>query len=131
MKKNINYEKNVKRDFFILGDKKRLIDLFVNLLGNAAKYSPQNSTVKVIFKENEENIEVIIKDQGPGIPESEHERIFKKFYRSKNVSPEVGGTGLGLAICKTIIDYHNGKIWVQSKPGEGSDFHLILPLFKA
>jgi len=72
-----------------------------------------------------------VSDDGPGIPLEEQGRIFEKFYRASNVGRDIQGTGLGLAIVKTIVDNHRGRIWVDSKPGEGSVFTVVLPVADA
>jgi two-component system NtrC family sensor kinase len=68
-----------------------------------------------------------ISDSGPGIPPEEQTRIFEKFYRATNRPESVEGSGLGLAIVKSIVDSHQGRVWVESKAGEGSTFVVLLP----
>jgi two-component system NtrC family sensor kinase len=68
-----------------------------------------------------------VTDQGAGIPQHEQARIFEKFYRASNVPDEVGGSGLGLAIVKSIVDSHQGRIWVESAIDKGSTFFVVLP----
>jgi signal transduction histidine kinase len=73
-----------------------------------------------------------VRDEGPGIPPSQQERIFEKFYRlDPNMTQGVGGTGLGLYICRELVDAMNGDIWVESTLGEGSTFSFELPVAKA
>jgi signal transduction histidine kinase len=73
-----------------------------------------------------------VRDEGPGIPPGQQERIFEKFYRlDPNMTQGVGGTGLGLYICRELVDAMNGDIWVESAPGEGSTFSFELPVAKA
>jgi signal transduction histidine kinase len=69
-----------------------------------------------------------VTDQGPGIPASDQPHIFDKFYRASNISSEVEGSGLGLAIVKTIVENHQGRIWVESAIGKGSTFFIVLPV---
>jgi signal transduction histidine kinase len=83
-----------------------------------------------MLREQADQIVFYVGDNGPGIPTEDHTRIFEKFYRSKDVSKEVQGTGLGLAIVKTIVDNHRGRIWVDSTPGNGSIFTVVLPIAK-
>ena len=74
---------------------------------------------------------VEIQDTGPGIPQEDREKVFEKYYQVKSgVSENVGGSGLGLVICKRIIEAFKGRIWVESKPGEGSTFKFTLPFAK-
>lgn len=104
---------------------KQVVD---NLLGNAVKYSPVGGAVGIKVSTEEGQIIFEVTDSGPGIPKEEHAKIFDKFYRAKNVSPEVPGTGLGLAICKNIVDNLNGRIWVDSQEGKGSTFFVVFPV---
>jgi len=100
----------------------------VNLLENAVKYSPSGSKVRVIAERSGGEILIRIEDKGPGIPPSHLDRIFERFYRvDKSRSRKLGGTGLGLAIVKHIIMVHNGRVEVESRPGEGSVFTVRLP----
>ena len=97
----------------------RLRQLLDNLLGNAAKYSPSGSTIRVSIQDEDSWIILSVADEGPGIPQSEQGRIFEKFYRASNVPDQTKGTGLGLAIVKSIVDSHQGRIWVESVDGQG------------
>lgn len=105
--------------------------VMTNLLSNASKYSPEGSEISIkayLDTENDGNIIAVVKDEGVGIPDDEIDKIFDKFYR---VITQRGrgrpGSGLGLAICKSIIEAHDGRIWVDSKPGEGSAFFFSIP----
>jgi signal transduction histidine kinase len=71
-----------------------------------------------------------VADSGVGIPPADQPHIFHKFYRASNVPKGVGGSGLGLAIVKSIVDNHNGRIWVESVVGEGSTFIIVLPTYR-
>jgi signal transduction histidine kinase len=105
-----------------------LIQLLQNLLSNSLKYrSPDRRPVIHIssIPADEGMVEIIVKDNGIGIDPAYHERIFGVFKRLH--SWKVPGTGIGLAICKKIVDYYDGKIWVESTPGAGSTFHVTLP----
>ncbi len=101
--------------------------VLINLLDNAAKYSPENGPIQVHAWQNSENLQVDILDSGPGIPEEDLERIFEKFYRVKRFE-NVVGTGLGLSICKGIVEVHGGKIWAENRPGGGARIAFTIPL---
>jgi len=109
------------------GNPIRLRQLLDNLLSNAVKYSPRGSTINVSLQAEDSQIIVRVSDQGAGIPQSEQARIFEKFYRASNVPDQVGGSGLGLAIVKSIVDSHQGRIWVESAIEKGSTFFVVLP----
>ena len=113
------------------GNPIRLRQLLDNLLGNAAKYSPKNSTIRISLKTEGNLIILSISDEGAGIPQSEQARIFEKFYRASNVTNEYSGSGLGLAIVKSIVESHQGRIWVESIKGKGSTFFVVLPTHRS
>lgn len=126
--KNIKLETDISKNLPELhGNPVRLRQLLDNLLGNAVKYSPDNTTIRVSLQAEDSQIILSVSDQGAGIHQSEHTRIFEKFYRARNVSEKVGGSGLGLAIVKSIVDAHQGRIWVESSIGKGSTFFVVLP----
>ena len=111
------------------GNPIRLRQLLDNLISNAVKYSPKGSTIKVSLRSEDNQVIFSVADQGVGIPQSEQARIFEKFYRGSNVPEQVGGSGLGLAIVKSIVDSHQGRIWVESAMGKGSTFFVVLPAY--
>ena len=110
-------------------DRGKIDQVMNNLISNAVKFSPAGTTVTVrVFRSGDEAT-VSVKDEGPGIPDEERQKLFQPFSRTSAQS--TGGeksTGLGLAIAKKIILGHRGKIWVESKIGEGSTFYVTLPL---
>ncbi len=116
----------------VLGDRDRLMQVITNILSNSIKFTPRGGgiTIAVNCEESpERQIVVSISDTGVGIPEEDHELIFEKFRRSGDIlTSNIEGTGLGLAITRQIVSYHGGRIWVKSKPGEGSTFTFTLPL---
>jgi two-component system phosphate regulon sensor histidine kinase PhoR len=114
----------------VLGSRTQLAQVVDNLIANAIKYTQVGGEVRVLVREEQNQLILHVGDNGPGIPLDEQTRIFEKFYRASNVSDSVSGTGLGLAIVKTIVDNHRGRIWVDSKPGEGSVFTVVLPVAK-
>jgi signal transduction histidine kinase len=114
----------------VLGSRTQLVQLVTNLIGNAIKYTPTGGEVRIVLREEQNQLILHVADNGPGIPLEEQERIFEKFYRASNAAADVQGTGLGLAIVKTIVENHRGRIWVDSKLGEGSVFTVVLPVAK-
>ena len=98
-----------------------------NVVGNAIKYSYPDAEIYISIQAEGEQLILKVTDAGPGIPVSDQPRIFDKFYRGSNIS-EVEGSGLGLAIVKTIVESHQGRIWVESVEGKGSSFFIVLPI---
>jgi signal transduction histidine kinase len=95
------------------GDAPRLTQVFVNLLANASKFAPEDSTVRVGATSSEHTVTVWVEDEGPGVPEIESGSVFERFYRGPDQEPEPGGLGLGLWIVKSIINRHEGSIHAQ------------------
>ena len=110
-------------------DEDRVVQVLINLISNAIKYSPDNSvvTVKAGMEGLETKFQVI--DQGPGIPKEMLNAVFER-YRQLDQSKDTKrkGFGLGLAICKALVEKHGGKIWVESELGKGSNFCFTIPL---
>jgi two-component system phosphate regulon sensor histidine kinase PhoR len=101
----------------------------INLLDNAIKYTPEGGRITIsAIENNSEEIQFSVGDNGIGIPKEDLPRIFERFYRvDKGRSQELGGTGLGLSIVKHLVQAHGGRIWVESRLGEGSTFYFTLP----
>ncbi|MCW5888036.1 MAG: PAS domain-containing protein, partial [Anaerolineales bacterium] len=114
----------------VLGSHTQLGQVAANLIGNAVKYTPAGGEVRVLLRREQNQLILHVADSGPGIPLEEQGKIFDRFYRATNALPSIPGTGLGLAIVKTIVENHRGRIWVDSKVGEGSIFTVVLPLAK-
>jgi signal transduction histidine kinase len=113
----------------VVGDKDRLGQVFSNLLSNAIKYSPGAKTVEVEMRSSAEAITISVRDHGIGIPQDQHEKIFERFYRAVDPSTNaIAGLGIGLYLVAEIIKHHGGTITVESAPGQGSTFHVALPL---
>jgi len=111
----------------VLADRKKISQVINNLINNSIKYGKENGLTKVDFTDMDDKIIIEVSDNGIGIPRSDLPRIFERFYRvDKSHSRQMGGTGLGLSIVKHIIEAHNQKITVRSKPGEGTSFTFTL-----
>ncbi|MGL4913819.1 MAG: ATP-binding protein, partial [Romboutsia sp.] len=98
----------------------------VNIVGNAAKFTPSGGSIEVIIKENKDKVKIIIKDTGIGIDKKYHESIFDRFNQVTDFNENKGGSGLGLTITKQIIDMHNGIIFVDSEVNKGTIFTIML-----
>ncbi|MFD0589664.1 ATP-binding protein [Paenibacillus sp. GCM10027627] len=114
----------------VYGDRDKLLQALVNLIGNAVKYSPGGGSIQLSASETDGRMRIGIRDEGLGIPPQALPHLFSKFYRVDNTDRrEIGGTGLGLAIVKEIVQQHQGEISVESELGEGSVFSIELPLY--
>lgn len=122
---NIRLEKN--EAVVVKGDSVKIRQIVLNLLENAIKYTDKDGTVSISLERCNDNALIKITDTGIGIPEEDIPYIFDRFYRVDKARTE-GGTGLGLSICKDMVTFHNGRIEVKSKVGEGSTFSVYLPL---
>jgi two-component system sensor histidine kinase VicK len=110
-------------------DPEKLRQVCAILVDNAIRYSPEGGTVTVGVSRREDTVEVSVADEGIGIPQSDQEQIFRKFYRGSDAELRVGsgGTGLGLFIARGLVRAMGGRIWVSSQEGEGSRFAFELP----
>ncbi|MFN2627320.1 MAG: GAF domain-containing protein [Gaiellaceae bacterium] len=112
-------------------DREKLRQVFSILVDNAVKYSPEGGTVTIGATRRDETVEVRVDDEGPGIPQGEQERIFRKFYRGADAGERrlgAAGSGLGLFIARGLVAAMGGRIWVTSADGQGSSFGFELPL---
>ena len=122
-------------DLMIHGDADRLQEVLANVLDNAIHASSDGQSIVIGCGEEPATgngkpamVRISVRDQGPGIPGAEIERIFDRFHQVVSQGRRrKGGTGLGLAICREITDYHGGRIWAESEPGNGATFHITLP----
>ena len=115
----------------VLADENRVKQTLLNLLDNAFKFTSHGGEIIVNAKTTEEEVEISIKDNGPGIFLEEQDKIFERFYQVESAATKNHyGIGLGLSICKDIVDAHGGRIWVESKERGGSNFVFTLPLYK-
>ncbi len=113
----------------IIGDDNRLQQILLNLIGNAIKFTNSGKIEISAEQNNEKELIIIISDTGIGIPNEKFDSIFQSFEQvDASISREYGGTGLGLSITKTLIELHEGKIWVESEVGRGSKFFFTIPV---
>jgi two-component system phosphate regulon sensor histidine kinase PhoR len=117
--------------FLVLGDRDELVRLCENLIENAIKYGGDEGQVDIRLAEQGENVVLSIQDHGPGIAPEHLPRLTERFYRVDGQESRVlGGTGLGLAIVKHIVSRHRGKLEIESEPGKGAIFHVLLPAYQ-
>ena len=112
----------------LYADRLKVKQVLLNLLSNAVRFTPAGRvTVRVAVVD--EGMRFAVSDTGPGIPAAEVARLFEPFHRAHTASSrDVGGTGLGLAISRQFVDLHRGRIWVETREGEGATFAFVLPL---
>jgi two-component system sensor histidine kinase VicK len=116
----------------IKADRHRIDQLLINIIGNAIKYTPEKGNIQVLVYSEKDKVIINVEDNGIGIPATDLDRIFERFYRvDKARSRQMGGTGLGLAIAKEIAVMHGGDITVKSKLGKGTSVFIELPVYKA
>jgi len=110
-------------------DPRRIGQVLENLVENAVKYSPDESEIQIDLAQRDGQAYVDVTDQGIGIPPGDLPQIFERFHRGSNVDDRrFAGMGLGLFICKGIVEQHGGRIWVESRVGTGTTFHVVLPI---
>lgn len=128
--KQIKIESKISDGVQIYADAGSIVDLFVTILDNAIKYSPEKTTVRVTTDVQRKKVTIIIKDQGIGMLASDTIHIFDRFYRADSARSKqrTNGYGIGLSIAKQIADVHHGTISVNSQPDKGSTFYVSLPL---
>jgi PAS domain S-box-containing protein len=113
-------------EFHVLADRDRVLQVFANLLGNAARYTPQGGAISIGAELTESAVEFRVSDTGTGISPEDLRHIFDRFWQARRSGHR--GVGLGLAIVKGIVDAHGGRVRVESEPGAGSTFYFTLPV---
>jgi two-component system sensor histidine kinase VicK len=107
-------------------DRHRIEQVVTNLISNAHKFAAKGGHIEVTLAKDDGNLHMTVRDDGPGIPTDQQERIFDKFYVVTD-SRNLAGVGLGLYIARQLVELHGGQIWVESEPGKGCAFHVVLP----
>ena len=127
--KKLNLERDIEPDLpVVTGDQDRLIQVVINLISNAVKFTDQGS-IKCTARRDNGELVVSVTDSGIGIAPADQPKVFEKFKQvGDTLTDKPKGTGLGLPICKEIVEYHGGQIWVESMPGQGSTFSFTLPI---
>ena len=128
--KNIQYTFHAKEEeIYLWYDEEKIEKVFSNLVANAFKFTPEGGQIDIVLELKDKTLNIKVKDTGEGIDKSLHQQIFKRFYEKESPShSEIKGTGIGLAISKQLIELHHGEILVDSEPGLGSTFTVILQL---
>jgi signal transduction histidine kinase len=126
--RSIRLATEVPPDLHVWGDPDRLLQVLMNLVENAIKFVPEGSAIRVSAAADRQQTRIIVRDQGPGVPEEDLPYIFERFYTAdKSRARGASGTGLGLAIAKRIVDSHSGGIAVRTPPEGGAEFTITLP----
>ncbi len=128
-KKNISVDYITIEEIYAEYDYSKMVQVFVNIIGNAIKYNNENGFVKITETQDRNNVEIHVIDNGIGIPKKDMKYIFDRFYRASfsRARDDVGGTGLGSTISRDIIKLHNGDIEISSIEGEGTDIKITFP----
>ncbi len=126
-KKNQNLRAYVPKGLAIRADSRRFKQIVLNLLANAIKFTPENGRIELLASTEKDQIRIEVRDNGPGIPADEQQRIFEAFSRGRQGGTGAEGSGLGLAICRRLLQLHGSQLELDSAPGEGSRFYFSLP----
>ncbi|HTR51909.1 MAG TPA: ATP-binding protein [Kofleriaceae bacterium] len=110
----------------VRADRERILQVLINLIGNALKFSPKETTVSVRAEACPDGVQFSVEDQGPGIHSDQLAHVFERFWHGAPKASDAS-VGLGLYICKKLVEAHGGRIWVDSSPGSGSRFRVVLP----
>ena len=115
----------------VFADQRRMMQVLLNLIENALKFSEDEGEIFItMLHRTNQWVEVIVRDNGPGIPQEEQQRIFVDRVRLPQTSQETTGFGIGLSVCRRIVEVHGGKIWVVSNPTEGACFYFTVPVWR-
>jgi two-component system NtrC family sensor kinase len=126
--KGLTLESDIPEELpMVLGAPIRLRQMIGNLLDNAIKYTPAEGVIHIEGEGEGDQVILRVRDSGPGIPAADQPYLFDKFFRASNAPEDLPGTGLGLSIVKSIVDNHDGRIWVESELGQGTTFTVVLP----
>jgi len=118
----------VEPNLHVRADAMRFKQVLMNLAGNAIKFTPEGGRIELAARQVDNQVRVEVRDNGPGIPPEQQQRIFEAFFRLAQTGAATEGTGLGLAITARLVEMHGSKLEIESKPGKGTCFHFSLPL---
>ncbi|WP_244520395.1 sensor histidine kinase [Fictibacillus solisalsi] len=129
LQKGVALSFHEKMQIQLLIDKKRIMQVMINLLTNALKFTPTGGRVDITIEIKEQDAVITIKDTGIGIPKEDISKVFERFYRTeKSRNRRFGGSGIGLTIAKQLVEAHGGSIWMESDPNDGTAVMVILPI---
>ncbi|PKN00321.1 MAG: hypothetical protein CVU78_01805 [Elusimicrobia bacterium HGW-Elusimicrobia-2] len=128
--RNISIETKIpSTPLTVLGDRDRIEQVFLNLLANAARYTPPGEKISLTAEKENDKIKISVRDYGPGVKKEDIKKIFDKFYRcDDDISKKSRGSGLGLAIASGIVQMHKGELWAESEQASGSIFSFTIPV---
>ena len=127
-KKSQALRQQVESQLHVRADALRFKQMLMNLAGNAIKFTPEGGRIELSAREVDDQVRVEVRDNGPGIPAEQQQRIFEAFVRLRETGSATEGTGLGLTITARLVELHGGKLGIESRPGEGTCFYFSLPL---
>ncbi len=127
-KKSQTLSQQVEAGLAVRADATRFKQMLMNLVGNAIKFTPEGGCIELTARSGDGQARVEVRDTGPGIPPEEQKRIFEAFYQLRHGGKATQGTGLGLAITERLVELHDGKLGLESQPGQGSCFYFTLPV---
>jgi signal transduction histidine kinase/DNA-binding response OmpR family regulator len=127
-KKSQTLLKQVKPNLHVRADVMRFKQVLMNLVGNAIKFTPESGSIELVARRVDDLVRIEVRDNGPGIPPEQQQRIFEAFFRLAQTGNPTEGTGLGLAITSRLVELHGSKLGIESQPGEGTSFYFSLPL---
>ena len=119
---------HVEPNLHVHADAMRFKQVLTNLVGNAIKFTPEGGRIEVAARQTDDQVRIEVRDNGPGIPPEQQQRIFEAFVRLAQTGSAAEGTGLGLAISARLVELHGSKLGIESRPGEGTCFYFSLPL---
>jgi PAS domain S-box-containing protein len=127
-KKSQTLIRQVEPDLYVRADPTRFNQILMNLIGNAIKFTPEGGRIELAARSTDGQVRVEVRDNGPGIPPEDQQRIFEAFYRRAESGKAVEGTGLGLAITERLVHMHGSQLGIESEPGKGTCFYFLVPL---
>jgi len=122
---------HVESPLHVRADPLRFKQMLMNLAANAIKFTPEGGRIELTARQRDDQVRVEVRDNGPGIPADQQQRIFEAFFRLRETGSATEGTGLGLAITARLVELHGGQLGIESQPGEGACFYFSLPLVAA